>query len=245
VEDLLARPGPLDFDLDHKETRARLELLARYGVDLGLTRSTLASAPSAQLAETVDILSLRSRIRDPQTGQPVFADIAPRPVDVFRSFNDHDVHAVLIGGMAASLRGAPYVTRDLDFCYDPSDQNRCAIVAALSPLNPELDNDDQLGRDAEFHTWPDAVLHSDDPLSLHTDAGDVDLFVTVLGVGDYYAVRAAASVVYVSGALSILALDLPDILVSKVIVDRPGDRQHIYEIEAALRLRGSVGLNKF
>ena len=240
-DDLLSSPGPLDAYLDRAQTRDRLRFLADYGVDLGLTRATLAATPSDQLSEVMDILSLRARTHDPVARWPPSREPVPDFPRVFDAFARAGVRAVLIGGMAASLRGVPYVTRDLDFCYDPASDNRSRLVAALAPLHPRLRDGasgDVRGQDA---TWCDAILQGKSRVSLGTDAGDVDLVTCVSGIGDYDQVRAAATPVRL-GLRALLALDLSDLIANKIIRDQPGDQQHIYEMEAALRLRDYDGL---
>ena len=235
-DDLLSSPGPLDAHLDRAQTRDRLRFLADYGVDLGLTCATLAATPSGQLSEVMDILSLHARAYDPAAWWRPSREPAPDFPRVFDAFERASVRAVLIGGMAASLRGVPYVTRDLDFCYDPASDNRRRLVDALAPLHPRL-RDGMIGdvrtQDA---AWRDAILQGKSQVSLGTDAGDVDLVTYVSGIGDYDQVRTAATPVCLR-LRTLPALDLPDIIASKIIRDQPGDQQHIYEMEAAMRLR--------
>jgi len=240
-DDLLSSPGPLDAHLDRAQTRDRLRFLSDYGVDLGLTRATLAAPPSGQLSEVMDILSLRARAYDPTARWRPSREPAPDFPRVFDAFERASVRAVLIGGMAASLRGVPYVTRDLDFCYDPASDNRRRLVDALAPLHPRLRERATGDVCAQNVTWHDAILQGKSQVSLGTDAGDVDLVTCVSGIGDYDQVRAAATPVRLrTGTLP--ALDLPDLIASKIVRDRPGDQQHIYEMEAAMRLRDYDGL---
>ena len=51
--------------------------------------------------------------------------------DVFASFERHDVHYVVIGGIAAILYGVPRATIDLDILIDPTPQNAQRLLQAL------------------------------------------------------------------------------------------------------------------
>jgi hypothetical protein len=51
--------------------------------------------------------------------------------DVFRSFQQHDVRYVVIGGMAAILHGVPRATFDLDILMEASPENAGRLLAAL------------------------------------------------------------------------------------------------------------------
>ena len=51
--------------------------------------------------------------------------------DVFASFERHDVHYVVIGGIAAILHGVPRATFDLDILIEPTPQNAQRLLQAL------------------------------------------------------------------------------------------------------------------
>lgn len=50
---------------------------------------------------------------------------------VFKSFQDHDVRYVVIGGIAAVLHGVPRATFDLDILIEPSEENAARLLEAL------------------------------------------------------------------------------------------------------------------
>lgn len=52
--------------------------------------------------------------------------------------DQHQVHYIIIGGLAAVIHGSSYITNDLDICYERSDLNLKALVAALRPFQPRL-----------------------------------------------------------------------------------------------------------
>jgi hypothetical protein len=59
-------------------------------------------------------------------------------VRVLRGFGETGARVVLIGGMAAVTLGIPYLTQDIDFCYDTAPENHAKLIVALAPLLPRL-----------------------------------------------------------------------------------------------------------
>jgi hypothetical protein len=51
--------------------------------------------------------------------------------DVFKSFQKHDVHYVVIGGVAAVLYGVPRATFDVDILIEPTIENAQKLLTAL------------------------------------------------------------------------------------------------------------------
>ena len=79
------------------------------------------------------------------------------------------------------------------------------------------------------------TLQTSPVLTLTTDEGDLDLFDTVKGIGDYAAVK-KSSVTIDGGAVRFLALDLKGLLKNKRAVKRPKDVDQIPELEALIAL---------
>jgi predicted nucleotidyltransferase len=145
---------------------------------------------------------------------------------------------VLIGGLAAVALGVPYVTNDVDLCYNPDPPNLSRLVHALVQLHPRLRvgrvSDDD-ARMLPFH-WDERTLRDSPIMTLQTDAGPLDLMSTVPGIGSYAKVRDSAVFVDLFG-LSIRTLDLPGLIASKRASARPKDLMALPHIEATLRLR--------
>jgi hypothetical protein len=55
--------------------------------------------------------------------------------DVFASFERHEVHYVVIGGIAAILYGVPRATFDLDILIEASPENAKKLLDALTEAN--------------------------------------------------------------------------------------------------------------
>lgn len=51
--------------------------------------------------------------------------------DVFKSFQQHDVRYIVIGGIASVLYGVPHATFDLDILIDPAIKNVERLLIAL------------------------------------------------------------------------------------------------------------------
>ena len=144
---------------------------------------------------------------------------------------DHDVRFVLIGGVAASLRGSTQGTFDVDVCIAVDDVNLHRIHAALKGINPR------------FRMRPDRMPLWEDParlsgirnLNLSTDLGQIDLLGEVTGVGDYAAVHAHSSPMDLGGIV-IPVIDLETLIVSKRAAGRPKDQLSLLHLEAAKNL---------
>lgn len=54
-----------------------------------------------------------------------------RLTEVFRSFQDHDVRYLVIGGIAANIHGVPRATFDLDVTIEPTLDNAKNLLTAL------------------------------------------------------------------------------------------------------------------
>lgn len=54
-----------------------------------------------------------------------------RLLDVFASLKQHDVHYLVIGGIAAVLHGVPRATFDLDILIDATQENAQRLLEAL------------------------------------------------------------------------------------------------------------------
>jgi hypothetical protein len=135
------------------------------------------------------------------------------------------VQAVLVGGMAAVLHGAAHVTGDLDFVYARSRDNLARLAAALAPMRPRL-------RDAPLDlpfVLDVATLRLGDTFTLTTTMGDVDLFGSIPGVGDYEAACAQAEEIELFGC-PVLILSLDGLIRSKEAIGRDKDKRVLPEL---------------
>ena len=56
----------------------------------------------------------------------------------FRLLASEQVEVIIVGGFAAVALGVPYITQDIDFCYNPTPTNIKQLVRALTPFHPRL-----------------------------------------------------------------------------------------------------------
>lgn len=96
---------------------------------------------------------------------------------------------VVIGGVALVSRGGSRLTNDLDVVYGRSPANLARLVAAVAPLHPRL-----RGAPPELPFFFDErTLRSGLNFTLATDAGELDLFGDVPGLGGYDQALAVSS----------------------------------------------------
>lgn len=155
-----------------------------------------------------------------------------------RCFQDAGARVVLIGGMAAVALGVPYLTQDIDFCYDPDPENRPRLIVALAPLQPRLRVEgipDGVARALPWR-WDERTLRDAPNLTLQTDAGPIDLLSQVVGLGDYAAVLREAVIIREAG-VEIAVLDLPGLLKAKRAAGRAKDMVTLPLLESTLLLR--------
>ncbi len=155
-----------------------------------------------------------------------------------RRFRETGARVVLIGGMAAVAMGVPFVTQDVDFCYDSDSENRARLVDALAPLAPRLRVEGM--PDEVAHTlpwrWDERTLRDSPNLTLQTDAGPIDLLSQVDGLGGYPEVlREAATVRF--DELDVAVLDLAGLMKAKRAAGRAKDLAMLPLLEATLLLR--------
>ena len=93
-----------------------------------------------------------------------------RLADVFRSFQEHDVRYVVIGGIAAVLHGVPRATFDLDILIDPTAENADRLLRALTAA----------GLGTASLTTPEAVLANE--ITVLKDRVRVDILTSAPGL---------------------------------------------------------------
>ena len=141
------------------------------------------------------------------------------------------VRFIIAGGVAGTVHGSRRVTDDLDILYDTSPGNLVRLAELLIGWHA-------YPRDVEpgLPFVPDArTLRALEVVTLTTDAGLLDLYRTMAGVGDYAAaLPGAISVDLPSGTVTALSLD--QLIAAKRAAGRPKDREHLIELEALRHL---------
>jgi len=161
---------------------------------------------------------------------------------LLRCFQETGARVVLIGGMAAVALGIPYMTQDIDVCYDSTPESQLRLIEALAPLHPRLRVAGLPDDDARAlpWRWDGRTLRDTPNLTLQTDAGPLDLLSQVAGLGGYPEVRQAAVTIQIAG-LQIEVLDLPGLMQAKRAAGRAKDMAVLPLLESTLLLRAREG----
>jgi hypothetical protein len=152
-----------------------------------------------------------------------------RPDAVVYLLNRHGVQYVVIGGLAAVLRGSPSITRDVDICVARDMPNLDRLAGALAEVHARL-----RGAPADLPFRLDArTLAKGDAFTFTTDVGWLDVTGVPAGTNGYDdLVRNADSVEAFGESFLIAGLD--DLIRMKRAAGRPRDRAEL-EILGALR----------
>ena len=143
------------------------------------------------------------------------------PTELIRVLEAHAVRYVVIGGMAATLHGAEYVTGDLDITPDQGGDNLERLSAALDDLGARIRVDDEpagLPFDHDARSLADVGVWN-----LVTRAGDLDISCVPSGTAGYPDLRRDALTLTLHGVVVVVA-SLADVVRSKEAAGRDKDR---------------------
>ena len=153
------------------------------------------------------------------------------PLGMLRILVDRGVRFVLIGGLAANLRGTADVTQDLDICYARDLADLEALAAALTELQARL----RVARepDADLPFRLDATtLRNGDSFTFVTSMGDLDILGTPAGTAGYPDLEAGADALVAADGLTILVAGVDDLIRMKSASGRTKDIVHLEHLEA-------------
>lgn len=146
------------------------------------------------------------------------------PVAMLRVLVRHDVEFVLVGGIAARLRGAPLLTQDVDVTPSTDRGNLQRVAASLRDLDARL----------RTATEPDGVPFPLDPglfesgsvWTLTTALGDLDLVMSPAGTDGYSdLIRDADDLTVAEDPVLVVSVaSLADVIRSKEAAGRDKDR---------------------
>jgi len=141
----------------------------------------------------------------------------------------HEVRYVLIGGLAAALRGSATPTFDVDItpATDPSNLGR--LSAALTELDARI-RVDGIPKGVPF-SHDSVSLAQMTTLNLVTRFGDLDIAFDPAGIADYSQWEADATLVTVLG-IPVQVASLDDIIQSKETAGRDKDRLQLPMLRA-------------
>jgi predicted nucleotidyltransferase len=151
---------------------------------------------------------------------------------------DSGLEFVIVGGYAAVTHGSSLVTRDLDICMALSNEEVEKLRAVLAQWNPKHRMTPQSLSFLEFpQTGPVQNLY------LRTDVGVIDILSSILGVGDFAALRRNAEDFEIGGRIyHVIALE--DLIAAKEAMGREKDLLAAKELRAiAAERRKSQGMD--
>jgi hypothetical protein len=145
-----------------------------------------------------------------------------RPDKLLEVLERHGVHFVVIGGLAAELRGSPYATRDVDVTPSRERANLGRLADALQELNAKL-----LISDVEGPVEFPLDQHSFDwgtTWTFVTTHGFLDIALLPDGTRGYDDLRRGASRERITDTLEVSVASLADVIRSKEAAGREKDR---------------------
>ena len=173
----------------------------------------------------------------PDTGGP-FA-----PVDLLRVLVDHGVEFILIGGLAATVRGSPFATLDVDVVPRREASNLERLSEALRALEARVYVS---AAEALPFAHDGRTLGDVDVWNLSTPLGGLDITFVPTGTQGYADVAERAETIDI-GDLDVRVAALQDIIRSKAAAGREKDQivlptlRRLLELETEERRRHKRG----
>jgi hypothetical protein len=150
-------------------------------------------------------------------------DLVPyRPDEILESLERHQVLYVVIGGLAAELRGSPYVTRDVDVTPARTRENFTRLAAALRELDAKLripDMEEPLAIRLDEQTFGQGTTWT-----FVTKHGYLDIALLPDGTRGYDDLRRSATREQITDTVTIFVAALADVIRSKEAAGREKDR---------------------
>jgi hypothetical protein len=151
-------------------------------------------------------------------------------------FLRHGVRFIVIGGQAEYIFGSPRVTYDTDLCYERSAENLSRLAGALKELDVHLRN---APADLPF-IIDGRSLALGSNFTFTTTIGDLDLLGYVEPIGDFHELDRRAKDFQIEN-LPIRVIDIDDLIRIKQHVNRPKDRDSLFQLLAIKKLREQTG----
>jgi hypothetical protein len=150
-------------------------------------------------------------------------DFVPyRPDEILEVLERHKVLYVVIGGLAAELRGSPYVTRDVDVTPARTKENFTRLAAALTELEAKLrvpDMEEPLAIELDERTFEQGTTWT-----FVTKHGYLDIALLPDGTRGYDDLRRSATREQITDSVTISVAALADVIRSKEAAGREKDR---------------------
>ena len=145
-----------------------------------------------------------------------------RPDEILEVLERHQVRYVVIGGLAAQIRGSPYITRDVDVTPARDRANFANLAVALRELEAKLrvpDLDEPL--EVPLDVW---LFEQGTTWTYVTKHGNVDIALLPDGTRGYEDLRRGATRERLTDSLEVSVAALADVIRSKEAAGREKDR---------------------
>lgn len=144
-----------------------------------------------------------------------------RPEEILAALARHEVRYVLIGGLAATLRGSPYPTADVDITPASDRPNLGRLAAALRDLGAKL----RIEGHQEPVEWPldERSFDQGTTWTFTTRFGFVDVCIRPDGTQGFADLRRDASAEQLTDTLTVWVASLADVIRSKEAAGRDKD----------------------
>jgi hypothetical protein len=159
-----------------------------------------------------------------------------QPEAIFRVLSEHQIHYVLIGGVAATLHGSNLRTGDVDICPSRAADNLERLARALRVLRAKIQAPG--APDGLPFACDAALLAKVDLLNLVTRYGDFDLTFTPAGTSGYDDLVRGRIEYDLGDGLVVPTAALRDVIRSKEAAGREKDRQHLPTLRRLLEELG-------
>lgn len=144
------------------------------------------------------------------------------------------VDFVIVGGFAGVVHGCTYVTQDVDICCDFSAANLLALQKALSDLGPVH----RMTPGRKKLKLTEKTCGQFKNLYLDTKIGQLDCLSFIDGLGDYDQVKRVSRLIKVEN-IKMCVMSLEALIKTKKAMNRPRDREAIFQLEAIKKLKNS------
>ncbi|MBW3603856.1 MAG: nucleotidyltransferase family protein [Actinobacteria bacterium] len=139
------------------------------------------------------------------------------PDRILKVLAEHGVRYVLVGGIAATLRGSPSMTYDIDVAPELSGDNLERLAAALRELGAVRYTEPEEDIAAPYAEEMSARVEQ-----FASPIGYIDVLRELRAIGGYERLIEAAELIEVAGT-SVYVAALDDIIASKEAAGRPKD----------------------
>jgi hypothetical protein len=152
------------------------------------------------------------------------------PVRICTILNEEGVEYVVVGGLAAVVRGSSLPTRDIDIVPSRSPKNLDRLGRALARMGARIRTD---GDPVPAPLDGPFLANVPFMLNLVTDFGEMDVTFTPAGrAGGYEGWRVGATKEELSDGLTVVIAGLDDIIDSKRAANRPKDQMALPYLES-------------